>query len=380
MEPPHLRLVHLAGYGGPYAGSFIPMLRAVVRAARERGWTCELVLGPASRDRPWLAELREDGIPFRLATSESRAGLTRLVSAMLDESDEPTVLHTHFTTFDVASVLAARKRAATAVMWHVHTPHGGSAGMWTRNVFKYAVLGRRVERILCVSSDLAELVVRRGAPRDRVEHLPNAVDVERFAPASDTERAQARRELGLRTAQPTLMHFGWDWHRKGGDIFCAAVAGLRDSGRDVVAVTVGGGDAARTAAAAAGLSPEVLRVQDSRDDVRAFHAAADVFVAPSRAEGTPYSVLEAVASGVAVVGSVIPGHMDIGRSGPGFRLVRVDAAAVREAAAALLDRPPDEVRRDAEAGRAWVREHRGLARWSEELVERYARASAGRLR
>jgi glycosyltransferase involved in cell wall biosynthesis len=244
--------------------------------------------------------------------------------------------------------------------------------MWARNTFKYAVLGRRVERILCVSSDLAELVVRRGAPRDRVEHLPNAVDAERFAPASEAERAQARRELGLEPGQPTLMHFGWDWHRKGGDIFCTAVAGLRDSGRDIVAVTVGGGDAAREAAAAAGLAPEVLRVQDPRGDVRAFYAAADVFVAPSRAEGTPYSVLEALSSGLAVVGSEIPGHTDIARSGSGARLVPLDPGAVRDATAALLDRPREQVRRDADAGRAWVREHRGLARWSEELIKRYA--------
>ena len=348
------------------------MLRAVARAARARAWTSELVFGAAAQDRPWLDELREDTIPFRVAKPESRIGLTRLVESMLKESSEPTVLHTHFTTFDVAAVLAARDRPATAVLGHVHTPHSSGAAMWARNAFKYAVLGRRVERILCVSSDLAEVVVRRGAPRDRVEHLPNAVDVERFAPASDGERTQARRELGLEPGLPTLMHFGWDWHRKGGDIFCAAVAGLRDSGRELVGMTVGGGDAAREAAAAAGLPPEVLRVQDSRDDVRAFHAAADVFVAPSRAEGTPYSVLEAVSSGLPVVGSEIPGHVDIARSGAGFRLVPLDAGAVRDAAAALLDRPAGQVRRDAEAGRAWVREHRGLARWSEELIERYA--------
>ena len=34
-----VRLVHLAGYGGPYAGSFVPMLRGVMRAARDRGWS-----------------------------------------------------------------------------------------------------------------------------------------------------------------------------------------------------------------------------------------------------------------------------------------------------------------------------------------------------
>jgi D-inositol-3-phosphate glycosyltransferase len=354
------------------------MLRAVARAARGRDWTCELVFGPAARARPWLDELCADGIPFRLAGSHSRTGLTRLVASVLDESDEPTVLHTHFTTFDIASVLAARGRPGTAVIWHVHTPHGSSPGLWARNVFKYAVLGRRVARILCVSSELADVVMRRGGPRGRTEHLPNAVDVDRFAPASAAERVQARGVLGLGAAQPALMHFGWDWHRKGGDVFCAAVAALRASGRDVVGVTVGGGAAATAAADGLGLPPEVLRVEEPRDDVRTFHAAADVFIAPSRAEGTPYSVLEAVSSGVPVVASEIPGHTDIGHGMPGVRLVPLEPGAVRDATAALLDRSAEAAARDSQAGRAWMRRNRDLGRWSEELVERYEAALSER--
>jgi hypothetical protein len=35
-----VRLIHLAGYGGPYPGSFIPMLRAVIGAAARRDWEC----------------------------------------------------------------------------------------------------------------------------------------------------------------------------------------------------------------------------------------------------------------------------------------------------------------------------------------------------
>jgi glycosyltransferase involved in cell wall biosynthesis len=354
------------------------MLRAVMGAAEQRRWRHEAVFSPVARDRVWLDELREDGIPFRFAPSVSRREVSGLVRSLLAESDEPTILHTHFTTFDIPCVLAARGREATAVFWHVHTPHGQGLGLRARNLLKYGVGGRRVERILCVSTELADVVTRRGAPRSRVEHVPNAVDADRFHLASAAERDQARRDMGLRREARVLAHFGWDWHRKGGDLFCQTVARLRAAGRDVLGITVGSHGPAQAAAAQLGLSSDVLRVHDAQQDVRAFYAAADVFMAPSRAEGTPYSVLEAVSSGVGVVASEIPGHIEIGRSVPGCRLVPHDPAALESAAAALLDRPPQEVEVHARAGHDWVRRNRDLGPWTEALIERYEAALRGR--
>ena len=220
--------MHLAGYGGPYAGSFVPMLRGVMRAARDRGWSCEAVFGPVARDRVWLDELRDDGIPFRIAPSTSRADTSGLVRSLLAESDEPTILHTHFTSFDIAAATAAARHRAAKVFWHVHTPHHNGLPMRARNRFKYALVGRRVERILCVSSELAEVVVKRGAPKGRVEFMHNAVDVERFWLLERQEREIARLRLGLPAGQPLLVHFGWDWTRKGGDLFMQTVRMLRE--------------------------------------------------------------------------------------------------------------------------------------------------------
>lgn len=376
---PNLRVVHLAGYGGPYAGSFIPMLRAVLGAAAQRGWRAEAVFSPVARDRPWLDELRAESVPFRLAPSVSRREVTGLVRSLLAESDEPTILHTHFTTFDVPCVVAARGREASAVFWHVHTPHGHGLRLRARNLLKYGIAGRGTERILCVSAELADVVIGRGAPRGRVEHVPNAVDADRFDLASAAERDRARRDLGLRPGERVLAHFGWDWRRKGGDLFCAAVARLRDAGGEVVGITVGSEGPARAAARQLGLGSDVLRVHEARQDVRAFYAAADVFMAPSRAEGTPYSVLEAVSSGTAVVASDIPGHIEIGRSVPGCRLAPLaDPAALERATTDLLDRSPHEVDSDARAGHDWVRRNRDLAQWTEALIERYEAVVGGR--
>lgn len=368
-----MRLVHLAGYGGPYAGSFVPMLRGVMRAARDRGWTCEAVFGSVAKDRVWLDELRDDGIPFRIAPSNSRGDISRLVRSLLSESDEPTILHTHFTSFDIPAAMAADRHGAAKVFWHVHTPHHDSLPIRARNRLKYTVLGRRVERILCVSSELAELVADRGAPRARVEFMHNAVDVDRFRLLEPQEREIARLRLGLPADQPLLVHFGWDWHRKGGDLFMRAMRTLRERGIEAVGVTVGGGDPARALREQLDLG-HAMHVLEPTDDVSTLFAAADVFMSPSRAEGTPYSVMEALSSGTPVVASDIPGHAAMGAGITSCPITPLDASAIADAAQGLIDREPHEVSADGLAAHLWMRENLHLPRWSAGLLDRYEHA------
>ena len=318
--------MHLAGYGGPYAGSFVPMLRGVMRAARDRGWTCEAVFSSVARDRVWLDELRDDGIPFRIAPSNSRGDISRLVRSLLSESDEPTILHTHFTSFDIPAAMAADRHRAAKVFWHVHTPHHGSLPIRARNRLKYAVLGRRVERILCVSSELAEVIVEARRPARRGSSSCTTPSTSTGSGcSSDEEREIARLRLGLPADQPLLVHFGWDWQRKGGDLFMQALRALRERGIEAVGVTVGGGEPARELRDELGLG-HAVHVLEPTDDVRALYAAADVFVSPSRAEGTPYSVMEALSSGTAGGGQRHPGPRDDGRR---HRVVRDHPARPR---------------------------------------------------
>ena len=101
-----IRLVHLAGYGGPYPGSFIPMLRAVMGAAAPRLGVRDGVHAGLARARV-AGRAREDGIPYRFSPEgASRRELTAWVADLLAEQDGPTVLHTHFTAFDVAAAVA----------------------------------------------------------------------------------------------------------------------------------------------------------------------------------------------------------------------------------------------------------------------------------
>jgi glycosyltransferase involved in cell wall biosynthesis len=152
-----------------------------------------------------------------------------------------------------------------------------------------------------------------------------------------------------------------------------AVRTLRERGIEAVGVTVGGGDPARTLREQLDLE-HAVHVLDPTDGVRTLYSAADVFMSPSRAEGTPYSVMEALSSGTPVVASDIPGHAAMGAGIASCPITPHEAAAIADAAQQLIDRAPHEVAADALAAHLWMRENLHLPRWSTGLVERYEHA------
>lgn len=365
-----VRLIHLSPYATTYAGSFIPMVRAIASAARRRGWDVDVVFGTDSAACDWVQDFEQDGIQLRFVPLQSRRHLRREVRALLDEKTAPTILHTHFTTFDVPAALAARGRAKTAVFWHLHSAARTDTLGWVRGVVKLGLFGRLTDRILCVAPDLAEAARLRGAPRSRVLFVPNATDTSAFGAATPSERAVARGRLALPEQTAVLLHFGWDWHRKGGDLFLGAIRELRDRGRQVTGLTVGAGDEARKLTQQLGLD-DAVAIRPAENHVQVLYAAADLLASPSRAEGTPFSMLEALASSMPVAASTIPGQEAVGRSLGACRLVRLDATALADGIASLLDRDEETAAADAAAAVLRIRTEYDLSAWADRLLGLY---------
>jgi glycosyltransferase involved in cell wall biosynthesis len=366
-----VRVIHLAGYGGEYAGSFIPMLLAIGREAQARGWSVETVFQPDAEGRGWVSELRDAGILVSFAPAGGgRRDLGRWLAGRLDGGREPLLLHTHFTAFDLAAVSAARGRDGSAVIWHMHSPLERSAGQWVRNAVKFAVAGRETERLLAVAPDVERQLRARLAPRGKVEYFPNAIDCERFALATGEERASARERLGLTTDGPVLAHFGWDWERKAGDLFVATVAELRRRGIPALGATVGGGDHAAAAAERHGV-PDAVMALAPTGAVGDVYAAADVFVSCSRAEGMPFAVLEAIARGTPVVATDLPGHAAVASRMAACRLAAATPAGLAAAVEESLARPAAE---RAES-RAVMERELDVRPWARRLADLYERVA-----
>lgn len=384
--------MHLADYGGAYSGSFIPMLVAVASSARDRGWSVELIFSEESRNRAWLADIERAGITYRFIDVGSRTGLgrwaswlaeeatsghwqgrlTRQVGAVLQETSAPTILHTHFSSFDVAAAHAARNAPHAVVVWHRHGMRRSGWRPVLGSLVNYRLFARNVSEILCVGPHLAD-AIRGFAPSHRVTFVPNGIDVQRFTPPTGAEREQARVKLGIAADARLLVHFGWYWLLKGGDLYVAAVKSLLDAQTPLGlrAITVGR-DEAQAAVDRAGVRSHVI-VLEPTEGVRDLYAAADVFVSPSRSEGAPLAVLEALAMGLPVVASDIPGHAFVGEAVAACRLTRLSPGGLATSIRDVLELDPAERAEEQADARRWVLEHMDLKRWPLVLIQIYER-------
>src|SRR5262249_55047575 len=97
-----------------------------------------------------------------------------------------------------------------------------------------------------------------------------------------------------------------------------------------------------------------VRFLGHRDDVPGLLAAADVLVLPSRYEGLPNVVLEAMRFRKPVVATAAPGTTELVIDGVTGRLVPVGKAAALAQALGGVPGDPEPARRMGEAGRARV--------------------------
>jgi glycosyltransferase involved in cell wall biosynthesis len=145
--------------------------------------------------------------------------------------------------------------------------------------------------------------------------------------------------------------------RKGSRVLVEAVSILAGEGRDVSLVLAGDGDREGVEARAAelGVADRVeIRSWIGPDEVAAMLRTASVFALPSREEGLPVSLLEAMAHALPVVVTPVGGIPDLVADGTHGRMVSPDdppglATALRE----LLD-DPGRAREMGRAGREEV--------------------------
>jgi glycosyltransferase involved in cell wall biosynthesis len=361
------RVVHCADYRGPYSGSFVPMLVAAGKAARDAGYETTICFSEVARGRPWLIELAGLADVRFIERSGIRGDMLQL-RRIIDESDRPTVLHTHFGSFDEATSLLRLQRRHTAVLWHAHS--GSTRRIRLRSQAAGAVFGRLVNGVICVSPAMSEEMLARRFPPAKLRVLPNAIDVDRFPPISKRERVATRSALGIDPSAKVVLHFAWNWDVKGGALLLE-VAGAMASDPDVTFLTVVG-ENARDVPEQELRSHAGVRAIGPRGEVNELYAAADAFLNCSRAEGgLPYAVLEALARGLPAVVTVPPVRRELVDGLPAGRAVRRDAGAVAAALSEVFALDSEQLGEHAEAARHRVSATYALTPWARRLVELY---------
>jgi len=168
----------------------------------------------------------------------------------------------------------------------------------------------------------------------RLRCVPGGVDVEQIRAAAPADR----QALGIPDTLRIVMWVGRMDPVKGLDELIDAFAVVAKS-IDARLLLVGAGEyagAVRRRIETHGLQERVMLL-GRRDDVPSLLKIADVFVFPSRTEGMPNALLEAMAAGRAIVTTDVPGCRDvIVHQENGLLVPSQDAIALSEAIRRLL--------------------------------------------
>lgn len=290
------------------------------------------------------------------------------------EHVRPDVVHTHSSK---GGALGRAASIATGIGARVHTPHtfaflfDAMFGGLKRRLFREieAHLCAHTQALIAVSASEAATIARSGVVEAaRVRVVENGIDP---APFTDA-RPIARAELGVPDGVPLAAVVGLLNVAKGQDLALHALA--RPGLERVHLLVAGHGEmqgGLEALAVELGVAARV-RFLGYRTDVARLLAASDFVLLPSRWEGMPYIVLEAMASARPVVATPVDGARDLVADGDtGFLTSEISADAIADACRKFLALPEASRASIGVAARERLRARHSAERMVTELVSVY---------
>ena len=197
---------------------------------------------------------------------------------------------------------------------------------------------QQASSILAVSQALGEKICAMGDFADKVVVRHNAVNGGLFYPR---EQASLRAALGLPLDKKLICYAGNFRAVKGTDILIEAMGMLKDR-EDIHLALVGSGpleENAHSRLKELGMEDRVMFCgRQPHEKIAEYMAACDIFCLPSRMEGCPNVVLEALASGRPVVATKVGGVPELINKTNGLVAEPENPTALAEALRQAADR------------------------------------------
>lgn len=257
-----------------------------------------------------------------LSSLQNRAALRRLLGAL-----QPEILHAHYLSRYGWQARRSGFSPYVVTGWGsdllLDPSRSLRARIWAHQVLSHARL------VTVPSQHLVDVAIRLGARPDRLRRVPFGVDTQEFAPSQNREAIVAaglddrRIVFSPRAIRPLYRQ----------DVILAAVATLPD---DVILVMTGRNADSRYLAELRQMATD-LRMSGRLQIIPeieprlmlALFQSAQVVVSVPGSDGLPISILEAMACGVPVVASDLPGPREaLGPSAERLTVPIGDAEAV----------------------------------------------------
>jgi len=255
----------------------------------------------------FVAAVRRRGVPVHLI-GERRAldaAVASRVSRTIAEVHPDVVQTHHIKSHALVAAAPARRRIPWVAFHHGYTTTDLKVRLYNQ-IDRWSL--PRADAVVTTCAPFADALTKAGVDPRRISVLHNA------APEiqSHSDRAVARRSLGLEGAAAIVVAAGRLSREKGHDVLvdaCAALAELTSI--DPLLVIAGDGPERARLAARARQRGVRLRLDGFQSDLGPYYAAADVVALPSRSEGSPNVLLEAMAAGCPIVATSVGGVPEI---------------------------------------------------------------------
>lgn len=379
-----LRIAHVTATFPPYYAGTGNVCYHNARLLAERGHQVTVLTArwPGTPDDP-------PGVTVKRLPGVVQVGNAVLLPGLIPALRRFDLIHLHYPFIgggDLTALLARVRRIPLVVTYHndLRAPglRGAMFSLYERTAAR-AILGA-ARRIAVVADGYGEAspLLRRLSPLPgRVVELPNGVDAEAFRPGLDGSAVRARFGVPA-TAVVLLFAGGLDTahHFKRVDLLLRAVASVRD--RELWTLIAGDGDLRpqfEALAAALGIAERVRFTggMAHRELPRVF-AAADALVLPSDGtESFGMVLIEAMATGIPVIATDLPGVRDVvDRGRDGFLATPGDLDSLTGALSELVSLPDARRWAMGAQGRAKVERRYAWPRIGDQLEALYAEVLA----
>ena len=290
-----MNVLQVSAYAAPFKGNFVDSLIALGKQLKLLGHRIVFAFPENAQQCNWIKEVKAVGSVYFLPLAKAKIlPITYYKLKRILNTEDIDIAHSHFELYDIPLSIVAPK--SVTIFWHVHDAiyENESVKYSVPRKIQYKFLSKRAV-LLSVSDYYRKCAVAKGMPENRTITVLNGITL------PDLE------SINNRDIEYDFLFFGWDYHRKGGDIFLSACDKLSQMGYNFKIIYNGNKDTI----------PFIKEYIDSKvdwftfsypvSDVNVLYKKCRTLISASRKETFSYTVCEASYIGLSIIASDIYG-------------------------------------------------------------------------
>jgi len=299
--------------------------RAILDGCRRKGWRSIIVFSSAPQNEEIQKALTESNIQCLYIERPKGQFDLRCIydSYRMFRNTGCTIAHFH--CVHTSPIIGAALARVPIRIWSNHSSEyrddGRKLSLIHRLGLSTRITSLLAHKMLPVSEGISKELLRYGVPKEKMSVAPVPIDVGRYV-ARPQARASVRNSLRYSDQDILVCSVGQAIYRKGWDILVRAFARALEQVPQMRLLLVGA-----TAKSGVG-EPDAyqkellklidnLKIQDRvqftgvRKDIGDILSAGDIFAFPSRAEGLPLALVEAMAAGLPCIATSVGGAPEV---------------------------------------------------------------------